>query len=364
MAPATTAARDAARAARREAALALRPTMTPTGPAPDRLRLATWNLNSLRQRLPAVERFVERTRPDVLCLQETKAAELSVVAAEAFDRLGYGIVHVGDGPYNGVAVASPHPIEDVAVSGALGDEHLDREPRMVTCTVHGPEAVRVASVYVPHGREVDHWHYHYKLAFLEALTAQCRCWLAGGGHVVVAGDLNVAATDDDVFHPAPFEGATHVTEPERNALRRLLDTGLVDVDVAAWGPRARRFTWWNHGIGYPRNLGMRLDVIAVDTALAQRLDTTWIDHLERGTRPASDHAALLADFHLATRSDPAAHAAGVTAGTASSPHAVTSTAGSSEPSSFGAGASRVPPSSSSADRKATPCGSSGHSSSV
>jgi exodeoxyribonuclease-3 len=91
-------------------------------------------------------------------------------------------------------------------------------------------------------------------------------------------------------------GSTHVTQPERDALAQLLAAGLVDVDVATWGPRARRFTWWNHGIGYSRNLGMRLDTIATDETLAERLDTTWIDHIERGADRPSDHAALIADF--------------------------------------------------------------------
>jgi exodeoxyribonuclease-3 len=102
-----------------------------------------------------------------------------------------------------------------------------------------------------------------------------------------------------VFHPDAFVGATHVTKPERDALAQLLDCGLVDIDVARWGPRARRFTWWNHGIGYSRNLGMRIDIIAADGRLAARVDTTWIDHVERSTGPSSDHAALIADFHLA-----------------------------------------------------------------
>jgi len=114
---------------------------------------------------------------------------------------------------------------------------------------------------------------------------------------VVAGDINVAATDSDVFHPDAFVDATHVTAPEREALARLLAAGLVDVDVARWGPRARRLTWWNHGIGYSRNLGMRIDLIASDHALAARLDTTWIDHVGRSQQRPSDHAALIADFH-------------------------------------------------------------------
>ncbi len=275
--------------------------MSPSGPAPERLRVASWNLNSLRARTPAVDRFLARARPDVLCLQETKTARLTDATVELFAGHGYTVAHVGAGAYNGVAVAARHPVDDVRSSGDLGDEHLDREPRITTCLVHGPTPVRVASVYVPHGRTVDHWHYGYKLAFLDALAARVGTWLDGPHHVVVAGDLNVAATDHDVFHPDAFVGSTHVTAPQRAALRRLLDTGLVDVDVARWGERARRFTWWNHGIGYPRNLGMRLDVIAVDAGLAERLDTTWIDHAERSAEGPSDHAALVADFHLGPR---------------------------------------------------------------
>ncbi|MFL6205966.1 MAG: exodeoxyribonuclease III [Acidimicrobiales bacterium] len=294
--PSSSAEKQAARLARREAALALRPSMSPTGPAPDCLRVATWNLNSLRARLPAVERFLDLAQPDVLCLQETKAASISDAAAAAFAQHGYEVTHVGSGSYNGVAVLARHPLDDVRGSGALDDEHLDREPRIASCLVRLPEPLRVVSVYAPHGRTVDHWHYEYKLAFFDALTRQVERWLADEGHVVVAGDLNVAATDSDVFHPDAFVGSTHVTLREREALRRLLDTGLVDVDVARWGERARRFTWWNHGIGYSRNLGMRLDVIAVDRELAARLDTTWIDHTERGAERPSDHAALLADF--------------------------------------------------------------------
>ncbi len=291
------AAREAARWARRQAEIDARATMSPNGPAPDRLRIATWNLNSLRARLAGVERFVERVRPDVLCLQETKAAQLSADAAAMFDRLGIHVTHVGVNSYNGVAVASTRPLADVQSSGDFGDEHLDREPRVVSCVVEAPERMRVVSVYAPHGRTLDHWHYEYKLAFLDALTKKVTGWLATGEHVVVAGDINVAATNSDVFHPDAFAGATHVSAPERAALGRLLDAGLVDVDVARWGPRARRFTWWNHGIGYSRNLGMRIDVIAVDAALAARLDTTWIDHVGRAGERPSDHAALVADFH-------------------------------------------------------------------
>ena len=271
--------------------------MSPPGPAPDRLRIATWNLNSLRVRLPAVARFLERVSPDVLCLQETKAGEVSDNAAAVFEQHGYRSVHVGRGAYNGVGILARHPIDHVLASGEFGDDALDREPRVISAVVPLPTPVRFVSVYVPHGRAVDHWHYGYKLAFVGALAARVREWRAAGERVVVAGDLNIAATDNDVFHPDAFVGSTHVTRAEREALAGLFEQGLVDVDVARWGARARRFTWWNHGIGYSRNLGMRLDVIAVDEWLGSQVETTWIDHVERGADRPSDHAALIADLH-------------------------------------------------------------------
>jgi exodeoxyribonuclease III len=269
--------------------------MGPPGPAPERFRVASWNVNSLRVRLGAVERFLDRTRPDVLLLQETRTATLSSEAQDSFGARGYRVVVVGSGGYNGVAIAARHPLVDVVGSGGLGVEVLDREPRLISAVVDGPVRVRVTSVYVPHGREVGHTHYEYKLSFLAALAECCRTWQAGEP-LLIGGDLNVAATDHDVFHPDAFVGATHVSPDERAALARLLSTGLVDLDVSRWGERARRFTWWNYGIGYSRNLGMRIDVLAASVSLAERLDTTWIDHHERANDRPSDHAALIADL--------------------------------------------------------------------
>jgi exodeoxyribonuclease-3 len=290
----------AARIERRERALAARAAQTPVAPAPERLRVATWNINSIRSRLPALERFVDRTKPDIVCLQETKVRDLPDDAVAMLKRLGYQIAHAGTGGYNGVAVVSRHDISDIELPGSFGDEHLDREARLVTCRVHAEQVLRVASVYVPHGRTLEHWHYQYKLAFMDALSARASHWLSAGGALIIAGDLNVAPTDSDVFHPNAFVGLTHVTPAERNALVRLFETGLVDVDAARWGWSARRFTWWKYGAGYSTNLGMRIDLIAADQELAATLDTTWIDHDERGAHRASDHAALVADF---TRTD-------------------------------------------------------------
>jgi exodeoxyribonuclease-3 len=293
----TTAARDEARRQRREAALALREVMSPMAPAAGQLRIATWNVNSLKARAPAVRRFLERARPDIVCLQETKAGDVNPVAAQTFDALGYRVVHSGAGGYNGVAIASLHPISDVVAAPDFGDEHLDREPRLISCVVDVGQPLRVVSAYVPHGREVGHWHYDYKLGFLAALARRVETWV-GEASLVVAGDVNVAPTDSDIFHPDAFVGLTHVTTAERAALAEVLAAGLVDLDAELWGAGARRFTWWNHGISYSRNLGMRIDLLAADRELASRLVTTWIDHVERGAERPSDHAALVADFDV------------------------------------------------------------------
>jgi exodeoxyribonuclease-3 len=139
--------------------------------------------------------------------------------------------------------------------------------------------------------------YKYKLGFLDELAARVRSWLAESA-LIVAGDINVAPTDKDIFHPDVFVGLTHVTPRERAAWQAVLDAGLVDVDAKRWGADQRRFTWWNHGLNYGRNLGMRIDMIAASRELADRVDATWIDHIERGTDRPSDHACLVADFDV------------------------------------------------------------------
>jgi exodeoxyribonuclease-3 len=225
---------------------------------------------------------------------------IAVDAAAVLDRHGYNVAYLGGGAYNGVAIASVHPITDEHASAQTSTEHLDSEPRLISCMTHSPVPIRIASVYVPHGRQVGHWHYDYKLAFLNELAKRVRGWLESGP-LILAGDINVAPTDSDIFHPDAFIGHTHVTAPERDAWQAVLDAGLVDVDIARWGPHARRFTWWNHGLNYDRNLGMRIDVIAADRNLAAQVENTWIDHVERGAEHPSDHAALVADFAIGAR---------------------------------------------------------------
>jgi exodeoxyribonuclease III len=285
-----------ARRIRREAALAAREQMTPPGrAAPDHLRIGTWNVNSLKARAVALKCFLDHTLPDVLLLQETKSGDVAPAAQAVFSDLGYQVVHAGQGQYNGVAIASLHPLGDVLTWSEFDEEHLAREPRLISVVVDLDPPLRVASVYVPHGREVGHWHYEYKLAFLAGLRTQVERWLHEGS-LLLGGDFNVAPTDSDIFHPDAFVGNTHVTAAERDALSAVLDAGLIDLDARRWGPRERRFTWWKPGFGYSRNLGMRIDLLAADRVLAERLETTWIDHVGRGGDRPSDHAALLADF--------------------------------------------------------------------
>ena len=288
----------AARLNRRMAALAAREGMSPKAPAHERFRLATWNINSLRARSASIDRFLERARPNVICLQETKASTIAPDAASVLQRHGYNVAYTGNGAYNGVAVAALLPLTGVQASGDFHDEHLDREPRLITGLVGTSDPIRIVSVYVPHGREVDHWHYEYKLGFLDELATRVRSWLADSA-LIMAGDINVAPTDSDIFHPDAFVGLTHVTPRERAAWQAVLDAGLVDVDAKRWGADQRRFTWWNHGLNYGRNLGMRIDMIAASRELADRIDATWIDHIERGTDRPSDHACLVADFDIA-----------------------------------------------------------------
>jgi hypothetical protein len=167
----------------------------------------------------------------------------------------------------------------VSARGLLGKMIASTTPKTIAITAK------------PYQKEL-----HLRPPLIIGPTANCPADPPAIPNICVA-PINVAATDSDVFHPDAFVGLAHVTPPERDALARLLDAGLVDVDVARWGPRARRFTWWKPGFGYSRNLGMRIDMIATDAELASRIDTTWIDHVERSAERPSDHAGLIADFH-------------------------------------------------------------------
>jgi exodeoxyribonuclease-3 len=262
------------------------------------MRLVTWNVNSLGARLPLVLEWMEASRPDVLCLQETKQAD-DAFPATAFADLGYRSLHHGDGRWNGVAIVSRVGLGDPA--RGLRSEEDAQGCRMVAATCGG---VRVHSVYVPNGRSLDSEHYVYKLAWLARLRAYLTETCGPGDDVAVCGDFNVAPDDTDVWDPAHFAGMTHVSEPERAALSSLLDWGLVDV-FRRRHPDGGLYSWWDYrGGAFHLGHGMRIDLVLLSAALAERCTSAVIDREARKKSPAgnkpSDHAPVVVELSSAT----------------------------------------------------------------
>jgi exodeoxyribonuclease-3 len=263
------------------------------------VRIATWNVNSVKQRVPRLLPWLDQRQPDVACLQETKLSD------EAFEELlgselrgrGYEFAAHGEARWNGVAILSRVGLDDVGagIEGAPG--FPEPEARAVAATCGG---IRVTSVYVPNGRAPDSDHYRYKLAWLAALRAA----VAGGPDAaIVCGDMNIAPTDDDVFDPDAYIGQTHVTPPEREALAHLQAEGLHDVMRERW-PDQRVFTYWDYRAGmFHQDLGMRIDLVLATGPVAQRVRAAWVDrHARKGAGP-SDHAPVIVDLDEAPDGD-------------------------------------------------------------
>lgn len=254
------------------------------------MRIATWNVNSLKARLPRVEAWLADVAPDVVCLQETKLAD-GAFPALAFEALGYESVHHGEGRWNGVAILSRLGIED-PVNG-FGPDDDDPEARLLWATCGG---VRVASVYVPNGRELDHDHYRYKLAWLARLRDQLAAEHAPTDAVVVAGDYNVAPADADVWDRAAFEGSTHVSEPERDALAAIESWGMVDT-FRQRQPEERLYSYWDYRAGrFHKHEGMRIDLVLATAPVAERVTFATIDRNARKGQQPSDHAPVIVDL--------------------------------------------------------------------
>ena len=263
------------------------------------MRVATWNVNSVKQRVPRLLPWLEQRQPDVVCLQETKLTD------DAFDQLlgdelasrGYAFARHGEVQWNGVAILSRVGLEDVAVglTGAPGFPHP--EARAVSATCGG---IRVHCVYVPNGRVPDSEHYHYKLAWLAALQEVIG---TGPEAAMVCGDMNIAPTDADVFDPDAYVGQTHVTPQERKALADLQALGLRDVVRDRW-PAERVFTSWDYRAGmFHQDLGMRIDLVLASATVAGRVQAAWVDrHARKGTGP-SDHAPVIVDLDEAPDGD-------------------------------------------------------------
>jgi len=281
------------------------------------MRIATWNVNSLKARQEAVERWLERAAPDILLMQETKLTD-DDAPVMAFAMAGYQLVHHGEGRWNGVAIAARNgmtvgdvvtnfgdgPVRDSgpgAVASDAGEDDFDPfdEARMVAATIDG---IRVVSLYAPNGRVVDSPFYTGKLAWFARLARWIGDDLAAGaggtdGSMVLGGDLNVAPTDADVWDPKAAHGGTHVSEPERAAFRALLEAGLIDA-YRARHDEPRRFTWWDYRAGmFHKNFGMRIDHLLVSPLVAARVVDAEIDRQARKGPPVpSDHAPLSIDL--------------------------------------------------------------------
>lgn len=254
--------------------------------------IATWNVNSLKARLPRVEEWLAQTRPDVVCLQETKLSDKAFPAL-VFSSLGYDTVHFGQGQWNGVAILSRLGIEEPAFGFAEGIEP-DVDARLVSATCGG---VRVHSVYVPNGREVGHDHYHYKLSWLARLRRHLEQTCSPGDDVVVAGDWNIIPADIDVWDPSKFVGCTHVTPEERAALAEVAGWGLVDTFRRRYGDAPGLFSYYDYTAGhFHKREGMRIDYVLSSAGLAERSVADLIDrNARKGSKP-SDHAPVLAAF--------------------------------------------------------------------
>jgi exodeoxyribonuclease III len=263
------------------------------------VRVATWNVNSVKQRLPRLLPWLDERQPDVVCLQETKLADeaFTELLGEELAGRGYEVAVHGEASWNGVAILSRVGVEDVVpgLAGAPGFPHP--EARAVAATCGG---IRVFSVYVPNGREPGSDHYEYKLRWLAALRDVVA---AGPEATVVCGDMNIAPADEDVFDPAAYAGHTHVTEPERAALAELQALGLRDVVRDRW-PGERVFSYWDYRAGmFHRDLGMRIDLILAAEPLAERVRAAWVDRKARKGKGPSDHAPVVVDLDEAPDGD-------------------------------------------------------------
>jgi len=275
------------------------------------MRIATWNVNSLKARMERVEEWLTEKKPDVLMMQETKLSD-EAAPTMPFSMAGYDLLHHGEGRWNGVAIASRVGVEGIVTN--FGDGPVRRSPgadaiaealeaeaseasadeaRMVSAVCGG---VRVVSIYAPNGRALDTPFYRAKLAWFERLARWLREDCDPGQAIVIGGDYNVAPEDADVYDMAFFAGATHVSEPERAAMATMRDWGLVDA-YRLHHPEPGKYSWWDYRAGnFHKGLGMRIDHLYVTRSVAERCTAAEIDRDARKGKLPSDHAPLYIDL--------------------------------------------------------------------
>jgi exodeoxyribonuclease III len=256
------------------------------------MRIASWNVNSLKVRLPQVLDWLEANTPDVLGLQETKLVD-EAFPLDAIREAGYEASHSGQPTYNGVALLTRTPHTEV-ITGLDGRD--DPQRRVLGATVDG---VRVLNLYVPNGQAVGTDKYAYKLAWLDTLHAHLERELARHPRVVVMGDFNIAPDDRDVHDPAEWAGKILCSEPERAALARILELGFADTFRLFEQPEAI-YSWWDYrAAGFRRKRGLRIDLVLASRELAGNCTRSWVDIEPRRNERPSDHAPALAEFDIA-----------------------------------------------------------------
>jgi len=255
------------------------------------LKLATWNVNSLKVRLPQLLAWLAQAQPDVVCLQETKLEDENFPAAE-IEAAGYRCLVSGQKAYNGVAILARRPLADPAV-GIEG--FADEQKRVLAATV---DEVRVVCVYVPNGESVDSPKYAYKLGWLAALRGWLERELARHPRLALLGDFNVAPEERDVHDPRLWEGKVLFSAPEREALRRLLDLGLVD-SFRLFEQPAKSFSWWDYRMNqFKRNMGLRIDHVLLSRPLAEQAKASDIHKQVRAQERPSDHAPVVTEIEV------------------------------------------------------------------
>jgi len=253
------------------------------------MKLATWNVNSLKVRLPHLTGWLQAAQPDVVCLQELKLEDAKFPRAE-LAAAGYASVCSGQKTYNGVAILARSPLEDVQ-AGIPGFE--DDQKRVIAATVGG---ARVICLYAPNGQSVGSDKYEYKLRWYAALREWLGAELARHPDLAVLGDLNIAPEDRDVHDPKAWEGQVHVSEPERSAFRALLGLGLKD-SFRLFEQPEKSYSWWDYRMmGFRRNAGLRIDFVLLSPALAARCTGCAIDKAPRKLERPSDHTPVIAEL--------------------------------------------------------------------
>jgi exodeoxyribonuclease-3 len=253
-------------------------------------KIATWNVNSLRVRLPQVLNWLADAQPDVLALQETKLIDADF-PIEAIQQAGYQVIFSGQKTYNGMAILSRRPATNI-ITGF--PDYEDPQRRLLAAVI---DDIRIVNLYIPNGDNIHSEKYQYKLAWLKQLDVFLKNELQGHSQIIVLGDFNIAPDDIDVHDPKQWAGKVLFSEPERNAFRDMLQVGFIDT-FRQLNPAEKVFSWWDYRMNaFKRNVGLRIDHVLSSHALASQCVKCYIDKLPRTHERPSDHAPVIAEYH-------------------------------------------------------------------